>query len=267
MGELNDKMTALANNVRDISKQEGMMSINDMTSALENSKYLLDYEKIINRDNTLLSYSSDVEKVIPYMFSQMKVQDVSLPNITITGQGLFYSCLNLTTVNIPSVTHIGSNTFEECNNLVNLNLGDTNKNTYLFEYAFKGCSSITQLNFGKTTGNFTGIFQNCSSLATLTFKSLQGTFSISTLENCDSLETLVIYEPTQEQINWINNGSPTNSNPLVRIEADTLEFCALSWGNGKIYVPDILVNAYKNATNWSNYANYIYPSSEYISVG
>ena len=267
MGELHDKMTALANNVRTISKQEGVMSIDNMISALENSKHLLDYEKIINRDNTLLSYSSDVEKVIPYMFSQMKVQDVSLPNITVTGPGLFYSCPSLTTVNIPSVTHISSKAFEECSSLVNLNLGDTNKNTYLSEYAFKGCSSIAQLNFGKTKGNFTGILQNCNRLATLTFKSLQGTFSINSLENCDLLETLVIYEPTQEQINWINNGSPTNSNPLVKIEADTLELCALSWGNGKIYVPDILVNAYKNATNWSNYAGYIHPSSEYTSVG
>ena len=42
MGNLNDKMTALANNVRAISKQTGVMSIDSMTTALEDSKCLLD---------------------------------------------------------------------------------------------------------------------------------------------------------------------------------------------------------------------------------
>lgn len=32
----------------------------------------------------------------------------------------------------------------------------------------------------------------------------------------------------------------------------------------KIYVPDESVNAYKTATNWSTYASYIYPLSEYV---
>lgn len=33
--------------------------------------------------------------------------------------------------------------------------------------------------------------------------------------------------------------------------------------SAKIYVPDESVNAYKTATNWSNWASYIYPISEY----
>lgn len=34
---------------------------------------------------------------------------------------------------------------------------------------------------------------------------------------------------------------------------------------GKIYVPDASVNDYKVATNWSDYASYIYPLSDYPS--
>jgi hypothetical protein len=33
-------------------------------------------------------------------------------------------------------------------------------------------------------------------------------------------------------------------------------------GTGLIYVPDALVDTYKSATNWSNYANQIKPLSE-----
>lgn len=33
---------------------------------------------------------------------------------------------------------------------------------------------------------------------------------------------------------------------------------------GKIYVPDDSVNDYKTATNWSTWADYIYPLSEYV---
>ena len=32
----------------------------------------------------------------------------------------------------------------------------------------------------------------------------------------------------------------------------------------KLYVPDTSVNAYKTATNWSQYANIIKPLSEYV---
>lgn len=32
---------------------------------------------------------------------------------------------------------------------------------------------------------------------------------------------------------------------------------------GRLYVPDASVNAYKTATNWSQYADIIYPLSEY----
>ena len=35
------------------------------------------------------------------------------------------------------------------------------------------------------------------------------------------------------------------------------------FGNIKIYVPDDLVAVYKTATNWSSYASYIHPISEY----
>ena len=36
-----------------------------------------------------------------------------------------------------------------------------------------------------------------------------------------------------------------------------------NYTTGKIYVPDNSVNDYKNATNWSTWAQYIYPLSEY----
>ena len=40
-----------------------------------------------------------------------------------------------------------------------------------------------------------------------------------------------------------------------------------TWVNatvGRLYVPDASVNAYKTATNWSQYADIIYPLSEYV---
>ena len=36
-----------------------------------------------------------------------------------------------------------------------------------------------------------------------------------------------------------------------------------NYTTGKIYVPDASVNDYKTATNWSTYASYIYPLSDY----
>ena len=46
------------------------------------------------------------------------------------------------------------------------------------------------------------------------------------------------------------------------VARDVFSNSAIASGTGYIYVPDNLVNSYKSATNWSDYANQIKPISE-----
>lgn len=53
--------------------------------------------------------------------------------------------------------------------------------------------------------------------------------------------------------------------PVVATMSDkyTFQNTPIASGTGYIYVPDELVDSYKNATNWTVYADQIKPLSEY----
>lgn len=95
--------------------------------------------------------------------------------------------------------------------------------TSLSNYAISSCSALHTVELGGVTSIGSGSFNGCKALATLIIR----TPSVCSLAN-------------------INSISPT----------------LIASGTGYIYVPDNLVNSYKTATNWSDYANQIKGISE-----
>ena len=70
---------------------------------------------------------------------------------------------------------------------------------------------------------------------------------ISTFYHCTSLNCLVVKATTPPTLYYT-------------VFVDT----PIASGTGYIYVPDESVDAYKQATNWSQYASQIKPLSEYV---
>jgi hypothetical protein len=165
-------------------------------------------------------------------------------NVTSIGNFAFYACYSLTSITIPSgVTSIGDNAFQYCYSLTNITIPSGVAS--IGDSAFNACYSLTSITIpsGVTSiGN--SVFQNCRTLTSITIPS--GVTSIGTdgFNACWSLKTF-IFERTA--------GVTTLSN--INVFSNTLF-------STKIYVPDALVSTYKQATNWSIYANYIYPISE-----
>lgn len=87
-------------------------------------------------------------------------------------------------------------------------------------------------------------FVSCSKLTKLDFPNTVTTIGGSALLNCHALTTLIFRSTTP----------PTITSNTLTTGSGTLTI--------KIYVPDSSVNDYKTATNWSSWANYIYPLSE-----
>ena len=85
------------------------------------------------------------------------------------------------------------------------------------DYAFNDCSSLTEVSFPKVTSIDYGTFRGCSSLTTIYVGT--NTSTVCTLSNTDAFD---------------------NCTKLTNI-----------------YVPATLVNEYKKATNWLNYADKI----------
>lgn len=152
-----------------------------------------------------------------------------------SGCWTFQNCSSLQSVNLPNLTQWGSSqdglglyqTFSNCTNLQTVNLPILT-NTKLGLYAFQNCTSLTKVKASfKSLGM--NCFQNCSVLRTLI---LPQTDSITTLGNSNMFEDTLI-------------GKNQDSG---------------------IYVPRALVNEYKNATNWTVYADYIRAIEDYPDI-
>ena len=156
-------------------------------------------------------------------FASTNFTKISLPNCTeILGRYAFDSC-TATTVELPNLTRITDAT-----------------------YTFNGMSNLQSIDLSKltTASSFAAVFANCSEIKRIDLRNLGGaTFGNLCFSNCYKLETLILGGTA---INTLSNTNGLGGTPATM----------------SIYVPDGLVDAYKNATNWITYASRIKSMSE-----
>lgn len=121
--------------------------------------------------------------------------------------------------------------------------------------SFQNESSFTEAIFPTIT-KITNFFNNSSSINTVIFNALESLSSDSYPFSHSSIKNLIIKTPlTTENTVPCRIGSVTTANTLKDLK------------NLKVYVPDELVDIYKNATNWTLIADKIQPLSDYYSGG
>lgn len=172
--------------------------------------------------DTMTEYDSEeVTSVISYGFSYQKnLEKVSLPNCTILGDGAFFGCNKLSEIHFPKLVTVLNN-------------------------AFRNCTALTEF---ITTGAFNSrldrsTFEGCTNLAKADFYHIN-TLGISGYAlACQNLTTLII----------------RNTDFVPTIEGTTFGTAAtaMNTGEGRIYVPGEMVDAYKQAANWIKYADQI----------
>lgn len=170
---------------------------------------------------------------------------------TKAGPYSFAEQAQLTTVSMPEVTNIGNHCFLDCRKLTSIYFP---KLVVLLYNAFRNCSSLTEFvsgeSFNSRIDNST--FQGCTSLTKADFKHIGyqgfGGYSLS----CANLVTLIIRNTDAVP--------PTES---TIFGADTTK---MNKGEGYIYVPASMVDAYKVATNWSKYADQIRAIEDYPDI-
>ena len=218
----------------------------------------------LKADKTELDAKADVDKIIEIVFGlpidcsillTMFKNDATLvctpvinaKNCTSLYE-VFKNCSKLTTVggiHCPNVTNMGY-MFSGCSVLKMIPSLDTSKVTAM-DSMFNGCSSLKMiplLDTSKVT-NMRYMFSNCSSLTTIPLlDTSKVTNMVSMFEGCGAL-TSVTFQCVDVRAygNRMFYGTPIAS------------------GNGRIYVPDNLVQAYKTASGWSTHASVIYGHS------
>ena len=227
-----------------------------------------------------------------------KVKGLENTQITTIGERSFYGCSSLAEINFPSsLKQINSYAFYGCSSLLELNIPTDVSNLKIWDFAFYNCQSLSVINIISAIstlarGAFDGVqlsgvvnFENLTEIgpyalrntnvtkvifpAIITLpaqKNYDGIFSycshlvlVDIGENCTAIgdRSLGRYVGTQGiDITLIVRAStpPSLGGPLIGIASANI---------GSIFVPDASVEAYKQATNWSLYADVIKPLSEY----
>ena len=161
---------------------------------------------------------------------------VSFPEATSAGYQTFAYCSKLTSVSIPKATIIDYQAFAVCKSLTSI---DSPLATSIGKQAFADCSSLTSVSFPVATSIGQYAFESCSSLTEVSFPkatSIEG----YAFYNCSNLTTIYVGKESDTVCTLSNTNAFNNCTNLANI-----------------YVPESLVDSYKSATNWSNYADKI----------
>ena len=224
--------------------------------------------------------------------------NITIPNSVATiGEDAFSGCSILTSVSIPnSVTSIGREAFYNCTGLMSLDLGSKIAN--IGSLAFYNCSSLTgvyitdlaawcKIDFADAFANPLYYAKNLylnnapidnlvipdeiTEIKSYTFSNAQNITGTLTIHNnvtsigecafsgCGLTGKLVI----PNSITTIGDSALCSRIETVVVETNTV----LPFSNNmlvrspslKIYVPESLVNDYKNASGWIGFADIIYP--------
>lgn len=145
-------------------------------------------------------------------YHRTAITGISAPNCnTIKAYGLS-GCSGLSNVSFPKLTSLNDNAFEGCSGLTSIALPLLSSRTYA--NCFKDCTSLETVDLGLTTQVYNQTFKSCRSLRNLI---IRRTASIASLYNFNEVTLGGIY-----------------TNPTL----------------STIYVPQSLLSAYKEATNW-----------------
>ena len=158
--------------------------------------------------------------------------------ITTIGDDAFSKCANLKNITIPnSVTSIGSSAFSECLGLKSITIPDSVIS--IGSYAFWACrANLTEVIIGNSVASIgRNAFYGCSLLTSITLPDSITSIGYGAFRDCINLATVYCRPttpPTGGSLMFDNNKS-----------------------GRKIYVPRNSVSAYKSASGWNDYSDYI----------
>lgn len=214
-----------------------------------------------------ISLPHGITTLAQYAFSNcFALKYITIPStVTSVATRLFQYCYALKDITIPtSITSLSSYFFYYCHGLSSIKLH--NNITSMSTYTLYNCHVLKEITLPSslgTIGNY--MFQNCFGLRTINITSNITSIGTSSFQYCESLTKLTFPSTltsiaaqafsacrSMEEYHFQSTAPPTlaNTNAFTGIPS----YC-------KIYVPysadHSVLNAYKTASNWSTYADYI----------
>ena len=172
-----------------------------------------------------------------YMFANcLSLSTINLPNCVSIPFSCFSSCSSLTSVDLPKCEYVDNGGFLWCFNLSSVNLPMC---SFLGSSAFDRCNNLTSVNLPICEYIGSNAFQGCSSLTEVNLP-MCSYMGFNAFFNCLNISRMTVGTSISEVCVISQQAIP---------RTDKLE---------SIFVPMSLVDAYKSAPIWSNFASKIY---------
>lgn len=248
---------------------QGISTKEDLSTELNTQETLLNNQvsKLSIAINTLKNKASggaDTSEIEDAFITHTLSGDYANDRVTKVKYGTFYEDTNLTSVSFPNVTSVESYAFYKCTSLANIDIPKLQSaSQYTFSYTnpssinFSLLETASSYTFSHITNQCTVILPKLKTVPNSCFRDSKGITSvdlaiatkIDTLAFyfCNAIETLILRNP-DTICTLANTGAFTGTK--------------IASGTGYVYVPDGLVEEYKVATNWSNFASQIKGLSE-----
>ena len=232
----------------------------------EGTTDLIPVNTLADRIAALPSGVSKLPQVIDRTVTEITAED--LAGVTIIGDYAFYGSPQLKSVAIPnSVTWIKQSAFKDCTSLTSVTIPDSV--TSIGEGAFKDCTSLTSATVGngvKSIGE--GAFYRCKNLSAISLGNNVKTIGSYVFTECDTLQYVTlpasitsldayVFRKDKQLNKWMLTFLGTTP-PSIK----TNTFFNIATDFEKIIVPKGCGEAYKTATNWANFADYIEEATE-----
>lgn len=198
-----------------------------------------------------------------WAFSGTGIVTVDFPSLTTLAGSVFMNCKSLTYVSLPLIEHINYNTFSNCNNLSTVTL---NNCINIARGGFGQCYSLQTLSLPVCEFIGESAFNKCSNLQSLDLPTCT-TVGVSAFNQClglsvVSLSVCTMLSSYAFRLNQVLNSIYIYTSDVCSLQTGVFVNTPIDSGTGSIYVPSSLVDAYKSATNWSQYASQIFPIPE-----
>lgn len=235
---VNSKLTAIADEIRELSGAENPLSLDTMAVNVQQSN-----EEILAQQCLIEQAVAALEgKVSPNLYEQG--YEAGHADGEAVGNTLADSIVERTITEFVNhrITKIGQYAFARHAALVRVDIPNVERvETYGFNY----CTGLTEIYLPKCKYIAGQSFNSCSKLEKVVVPMCEqiGGHALT----ASKLSCLVL---GGDKVCTLDNAAAIETNPMKN-------------GTGFIYVPDNLVDSYKAATNWSTYASQIRPLSEW----
>ena len=251
----NEKLTALADAIREKTGSSDSLTIDQMKTAIEGIS-------VGGGEGNTLKKLLDNTKSTMYLFYNYQgtsVDDFFQYNDTsnVTNMSyMFYNCRKLETIpllNTSKVTNM-DNMLRDCRSLTTIPLLDTSSVTNM-SYMFNTCTSLTTIPLLDTSSvtAMNSAFSSCKALKSFPLLDTSSVTNINSMfSNCDELETIPLLDmisiTDQNNANYIVSNCKKLTNLTLKNIKVTLQIgSGTSWGH--LLTLDSLINTCKECIN------------------